>query len=119
MLVWCDLHEARRGEARRSEGGQGHEGRQGEEGRGAASVSAKPLVVGPDGQWEAEWFGQLLRRAPWLQAVTHHIYPLGAGSLEMSELASKVRPKWRLMMRRVGVRMRSAFALGVGVGVQG
>eukprot|EP00966_Prymnesium_polylepis_P330522 7386156-Prymnesium_polylepis.1 len=49
-----------------------------------------PRVLGPNAQWDAPWVGELMRLAPRAAVLSHHLYPLGAGSLDASELASKV-----------------------------
>jgi hypothetical protein len=43
--------------------------------------SSKPLVVAPGGFYDQKWFAQLLEASGpnVLNAVTHHIYNLGAG----------------------------------------
>lgn len=50
----------------------------------------KPRVIGPDVQWDEQWLSAMLRSAPWLRTLSYHLYPLGAGSLEITELANKV-----------------------------
>ncbi|KAL1511331.1 hypothetical protein AB1Y20_006136 [Prymnesium parvum] len=53
-------------------------------------AAVKPRVIGPNAQWDSVWVAELLREAPWLRTVSHHLYPLGAGSIEVADLVSKV-----------------------------
>ena len=49
-----------------------------------------PLLLGPNAMWDPVWFAELLKAAPWLPVLSHHLYPLGAGNVSAHELASKV-----------------------------
>ena len=53
---------------------------------------AAPRVVGPNAQLDLDWLSGLLAADSdtELTTVTHHLYPLGAGSLETNELLGKV-----------------------------
>ena len=49
-----------------------------------------PLLIGPNALWDPVWFRELLRAAPWLPALSYHLYPLGAGNGTARDVASKV-----------------------------
>ena len=49
-----------------------------------------PLLLGPNAMWDPIWFAELLKAAPWLPVLSHHLYPLGAGNVSARELISKV-----------------------------
>ena len=49
-----------------------------------------PLLLGPNALWDPVWFRELLRAAPWLPALSYHLYPLGAGNGTARDVASKV-----------------------------
>jgi uncharacterized membrane protein YgcG len=51
---------------------------------------APPVIIGPNAQLDAEWFGDLLREDPSLAIVSHHMYPLGGGSMAASEMIGKI-----------------------------
>lgn len=41
-----------------------------------------PKIISPGGFFDEDWFKQFLDRTPKIDAVTHHIYNLGAGILK-------------------------------------
>ena len=49
-----------------------------------------PLLLGPNALWDPVWFKELLHAAPWLPALSYHLYPLGAGNGTARDVASKV-----------------------------
>lgn len=50
-----------------------------------------PRVIGPNAQLDPGWMGSLLEASPSLGTLSFHLYPLGAGALEVDELLRKIQ----------------------------
>lgn len=66
------------------------------------SSSSKPLVLAPGGFFDANWFSELISKTKpnYLDAITHHIYNLGAGTRSVS-LLEKLSRKDGLFFKHV------------------
>ena len=60
------------------------------DGGDARARRAPPRVLGPNAQLDASWVAPLLDADPQLTSVSHHLYSLGAGSIDGGELIGKI-----------------------------
>ena len=70
-----------------------------------------PKVLGPNAQIDNEWIQELLSADERLDTVSHHLYSLGAGSREPSELISKIlRPDFLDKLKAAATNAKSLLA---------